>query len=851
MRAGVRAMERISTVLISIGGMGTIAAVALIFVFLLWVVAPLFGSSSASPQHASERPAHAAAPLAVGLDEYQLLSWVLRADAQVELRRLSDGQQLLERSLLPAGERPAAIGIAPAGGEFALARADGQLHIGRVGFAARFLPPEEHAPELTALAPGESHVLPDGLVQRTQSGELREQTLVISLGDPIATGASAPIVALDQVTTSQGMVIALLAQDGALELASVREKRNLLTGKITRELARHPVPFQASGARGLPERLLLSGMGDNLYAIWDDGWLQRYDLRDRAQAQLAEELDLVADPSARIGALAFLLGRTTLVVGDTAGRIGCWFRIKPDGTETRDGARLVEAHVLPPLSAAVRSLAISERSRLLVAGAEDGSAALYYVPTNERRCSFRPGAQGEAVRALALAPKEDGLLCVTDRGLSSWRLDLGYPEASMSALFRPIWYEGYEEPTYTWQSSSGTDNFEPKLSLLPLVYGTLKATIYSLLFGVPIALLAAIYTSEFLSPKLRAPIKSTVEVMASLPSVVLGFLAALVFAPVVQTWLAPVLALFVTVPLSVLLGAYVWQLLPQKLVLRLESGPRLLAILVSLPAGGALALLLGPWVQRAYFGGSIEGWLAGGGEAHGGAWAVLLLPLAALASFVSVNRVLSQPLRRVSATWSRAQCALTDLLKFALTALLALVGAAMAGNALSALGFDPRGSVVDTYVQRNALVVGFVMGFAIIPIIYTLAEDALSSVPGHLRLASLGAGATPWQTAIRIVVPTAMSGLFSAVMIGLGRAVGETMIVLMATGNTPVMDMNVFNGFRTLSANIAVEMPEAVRNSAHYRILFLAALALFAITFFVNTLAELVRQRFRKRSYQL
>ena len=170
---------------------------------------------------------------------------------------------------------------------------------------------------------------------------------------------------------------------------------------------------------------------------------------------------------------------------------------------------------------------------------------------------------------------------------------------------------------------------------------------------------------------------------------------------------------------------------------------------------------------------------------------------------------------------------------------------------LTVLGWDPRGSLLSTYVQRNALVVGFVMGFAIIPIIYTLAEDALSSVPEHLRLASLGAGATPWQTAVRVIVPTAMSGLFSAVMIGLGRAVGETMIVLMATGNTPVMEWNVFNGFRTLSANIAVELPEAVQNDTHYRTLFFAALILFAMTFVLNTFAELVRQRFRKRAYQL
>jgi phosphate transport system permease protein len=140
---------------------------------------------------------------------------------------------------------------------------------------------------------------------------------------------------------------------------------------------------------------------------------------------------------------------------------------------------------------------------------------------------------------------------------------------------------------------------------------------------------------------------------------------------------------------------------------------------------------------------------------------------------------------------------------------------------------------------------------AISTIIYTISDDALSAVPESLRAGSLGAGATPWQTAIRVVVPTAMSGLFSALMIGLGRAVGETMIVLMAAGNTAVMEWNIFNGFRTLSANIAVELPEAVINSTHYRMLFLAALTLFAITFVVNTVAELVRLRFRKRAFQL
>ena len=100
---------------------------------------------------------------------------------------------------------------------------------------------------------------------------------------------------------------------------------------------------------------------------------------------------------------------------------------------------------------------------------------------------------------------------------------------------------------------------------------------------------------------------------------------------------------------------------------------------------------------------------------------------------------------------------------------------------------------------------------------------------------------------MQVILPTASPGIFSAVMIGFGRAVGETMIVLMATGNTPVMDWSVFNGFRALSANIAVELPEAPEGGTLFRILFLAALLLFILTFAVNTLAEWVRLRLRER----
>jgi phosphate transport system permease protein len=268
-------------------------------------------------------------------------------------------------------------------------------------------------------------------------------------------------------------------------------------------------------------------------------------------------------------------------------------------------------------------------------------------------------------------------------------------------------------------------------------------------------------------------------------------------------------------------------------------------------AGVLIAALLGEPLERLIFAGDVKQWLHGEIGTSFGAWLMLFVPLSSLAIAASASRWLDPAIMRVAGNWSSERFGAVELLRFAMLVIIAFAIASLVSWLLTVSGFDPRGTYVGTYVQRNALVVGFVMGFAIIPIIYTLADDALHAVPESLRSASLGAGATQWQTAVRVVVPTAMSGLFSAVMIGLGRAVGETMIVLMAAGNTPIMQLNIFNGFETLSAAIATEMPEAVRGSTHFRTLFLAALVLFGLTFIVNTVAELVRLRFRRRVVQL
>jgi phosphate transport system permease protein len=345
-------------------------------------------------------------------------------------------------------------------------------------------------------------------------------------------------------------------------------------------------------------------------------------------------------------------------------------------------------------------------------------------------------------------------------------------------------------------------------------------------------------------------VKPVMELMASLPSVVLGFLAALVIAPVVESWISAVILAFALVPLALLLAAHLWQMLPQSLALRWGGLPKFATMFLVIGTALLGAALFAPAFEALFFAGDFRDWVNGAIGSGAPMLSLLLLPLSVLALRWLFRRFLGD----AHALFLRRNPGSAGLVEFGRWVGFLLLGAVVSwilATLFAGTGLDPRGGVFDTYVQRNTLVVGFAMGFAVIPIIYTIAEDALNAVPEHLRAASLACGATPWQTATSIVLPTAMSGVFAAVMIGMGRAVGETMIVVMAAGNTPLIDWNLFNGLRALSATIAVELPEAVRGGSLYRMLFLAALTLFVMTFVINTLAELVRLRFRRRAAQL
>ncbi|MBI1864322.1 MAG: ABC transporter permease subunit, partial [Nitrospirae bacterium] len=504
-------------------------------------------------------------------------------------------------------------------------------------------------------------------------------------------------------------------------LLSVKETKALV-GETKREESRKTLLLPSQGEI---TALAIDARGDNLFAGTSMGEIVSLDLRGEAEprvTRLGREQDGTAPP---ITVLGFVNGDRTLVVGDAAGGVTSW-QVLQEASGDRRLTRIYEfaSHEGPAIA-----FAPSRRDKGFLTADRSGTIKLHYATTGKTLLDLPPGvADHSNLTALAFAPKADGFIAADEAGrLTHFRLDNPHPEVTWQSLFGKVWYEGYEKPESVWQSTGGTDDFEPKLSLTPLIYGTLKGTFYALLFAVPLALLGALYTSQFMHPAIKGTVKPVVEIMAALPSVVLGFIAGLWLAPMMEKVVPGLFLIPVVVPVLVLLALALWRLLPVPVRTRIRPGYEVVLLVPVVILGIWVSLGLGGILESALLSGDYRGWL------------------------------------------------------------------------LRALGL--------TYDQRNSLVVGFAMGFAVIPIIFTIAEDSLSNVPQHLVAGSLALGATRWQTAVRIVLPTASPGIFSAVMIGFGRAVGETMIVLMATGNTPIMDWSIFNGFRALSANIAVELP--------------------------------------------
>ncbi|WP_050112866.1 ABC transporter permease subunit [Yersinia thracica] len=456
--------------------------------------------------------------------------------------------------------------------------------------------------------------------------------------------------------------------------------------------------------------------------------------------------------------LSLLAGGKSLLVQAPDGVITQWFDVPKEPNNQYHLTRICS------FTPASKGLLTAENARRVFASlSPQGELSLFSSIQSAPLLQHKLAA---GITHAAFSPWGDSLLVENAAGWSTYQLDNRYPDINWRSLWQRVWYENYPEPAYVWQSSSAQESYQAKFSLIPIIFGTLKAAGYAMLFAVPLALAGAIYTAYFMSAGLRRIVKPTIEMMGAFPTVVIGLIAGIWLAPIIEQYLTGILLLPPLLALAILLCGWRSARLSEKTQRQLPAGWDIIILLPVILLTGWLALWLGPKLAVGVLGVPLHEWLG------------------------------------------------------------------------------------DNYSQRNALVVGVAMGFALIPVIFSLAEDALFSVPPSLSQGSLALGATPWQTLIRVILPSAYAGIFSALMIGFGRAVGETMIVLMATGNTPIIDGSIFQGLRAMAANIAIEMPEAVIGSGHYRVLFLTALVLFCFTFLVNTLAESIRLRLRER-YQM
>lgn len=848
-RRSVLIMDKVADWTIRVGGLLVIVAVFGIMVFLAQVVVPLFTGGSVLAKH--ERSLGPAANvLLASTDEYHTLVAAVGPDGSITANHIKSGRPLKITGFDFGGKKATAFDHTINWESVAFGFEDGTVRFGKLSLVYEVLT-EDRLPAGLETIDARDRTDGSSIYSVIPGGQIRKLSVAATLEEP-QTVSEKPIIAVDYhvggFAERPTRTFVAVDADGVVRIGNIESRVNILTRAVRTSVQSATLPALPAGTKVF--RAITTEKADQVYVAEETGTVHRFDTRDFNAPKLVETIDLVPG-NGKLTVFGFLIGDQSLVVGDSTGSVGIYFRLAVNVGAASDGFTLVRAHSLTPHKGAVVGFSPSQRGKMF-ATVDDGGNVWLRHSTSEQTALKLSATGSGSYRSLLLAPREDAILAIDSRGNATlWEISVPHPETTLKSIYGKIWYEGYDKPSYTWQSSSGTDSFEPKLSLIPLIFGTLKATVYALLFAVPIALLAAIYTSEFLHPRVRGAVKPVMEMMASLPSVVLGFIAALILAPIVETWIAAVLMAFVGLPLCLILAAYLWQLLPQDLAIQLQGLPKFALMFVVLAAGFYLCAEAGGAFERVFFAGDIKAWANGDVGTGVGFLFLLLLPLSFVLVMLGGRAIAGDWLQDRTRRLFGVRAGGFDFARWAVFFVAAALVSYILALLINSLGGDPRGGVVGTYVQRNTLVVGFAMAFAVIPIIYTISEDALNSVPEHLRAASLACGATPWQTAVRVILPTAMSGVFAAIMVGMGRAVGETMIVVMAAGNTPILEWNLFNGLRALSANIAVELPEAVKDGTLYRTLFLAALNLFIMTFIVNTIAEIVRQRFRKRAVQL
>ncbi len=731
--------NRITSVSMAVGGISVIMSIVLIFFYLAYVVYPLF--LSAEMEKTTSYPLPAATQgktLHLAIEEQNRIAVRFTEQAKAIFFNTKTGDVVENINIaLPAKTTISSFTTSRlAKGFIAFGLSNGQAIFAQHKYKTRYLP------EGKKIIPSLIYPLGENPIEMDSSGKHVLTHIALMHDEEKAT--------LVAYTDDNRLLLNQLVFDDELS-----DEDNGDVEEISFDSTLIEIPNIQH-----VNKLLIDTSQSLLYVAHNNGEVSLIDISDLTDIQVLERKRVVAD-GAEITKFTFLTGEISLLIGDSKGTLSQWFPVQKE-----TGLTLSHIRDFDSKHSAITDIVTEQRRKGFAAIDVKGQLAFYH--STAHRTLLHEAISESRLNFLAVSPRANTFITEdVKQQVQFWHVDNEHPEMSWAVLWDEIWYESYPEPSYTWQSSSASNDFEPKFSLMPLAFGTLKAAFYAMLFAMPLAIMGAIYTAYFMAPKMRTYVKPTIEIMEALPTVILGFLAGLWLAPLIESHLPGVFSMLIILPAGVLIFAFTWKSLPKEIRQLVPDGWQAALLIPVLLFTSWLAMTLSLPMEQLFFNGDMKTWLS------------------------------------------------------------------------ESLGLN--------YDQRNSLVVGIAMGVAVIPTIFSITEDAIFSVPKNLTFGSLALGATPWQTLIYVVILTASPGIFSAVMIGMGRAVGETMIVLMATGNTPVMDFSIFQGMRTLAANVAVEMPESEVDGTHYRILFLAALVLFIFTFMFNTLAEIVRQRLRKK----
>ena len=716
---------------IAFGGLSIIGAVLLIFFYLLYEVAPMFVPADIEQVNQYDIPGAQNSPtLMLSMEEQAEVALRIQENNTLTFFSVKNGN-VLQSQKLPLNGDITAFDISTHGGRLmAVAGSKGQALLVKHNYKVTY------PNDVRLISPWLEYPYGEAPIDLFEDGH-----------------------AIKSITLRDGeeaLMMAALDADNKLTVKRYLKEEDFISEEVVLEEEAISLPNIA----GTINQVEIDQAMNFMFVLADQRLLHVINLNDETLEQTVT-LDLVGT----ITSMTLLLGENSLLIGNDQGVISQRFMARNQEGEWR----LRNVRSFEMNQGAIKDIATEQRRKGFYAAGEDGHIAVYHS-TAHRTLLNEKLVDGEILN-LSISPRAKDLLVETNGTITHFKVDNEHPEISWASMWDEVWYEGYNDADYTWQSSASSNDFEPKYSLVPLAFGTLKGAFYAMMLAAPLAIAGAIYTAYFMAPALRRKVKPIIELMEALPTVILGFLAGLALAPFIENNLLGIFAVLIILPMAMLLFGFTWANLPAKIRHLLPEGWDVLPLIPVIILAGWFAIEISPSLEVLFFGGSMVDWLN------------------------------------------------------------------------NDLGVD--------FSQRNALIVGLAMGFAVIPTIFSIAEDAIFSVPKSLSYGSLALGATPWQTMLKVVLPTASPGIFSALMIGLGRAVGETMIVLMATGNTPITDINIFEGMRTLAANIAVEIPESEVGSTHYRILFLTGFVLFLFTFVFNTAAETVRQRLRAKYGQL